>query len=253
MKKLSKILGFLGISIAVLAFIIFAPTFKLSTSKMVTKEGDSFILHYEPQDENVANDLIESLQQVTDTLNDKDFAALDKKTGIYIYPNLDTFHTKKYGLLGKFISSKEYIGDNVFTDVIVVSPNVSDSQYSYDDVISTATHEYARTIVYQINSSTPKLLSEGLAGYLSGTTKPAHKLAALPRIEDTHIGNPAQFKLKGMEDYAYTYVEYLNKTYGMDKVLNLTLHPYQYKGILGATEEQVYANWCQYLKENYLS
>lgn len=252
MKKLSKILGLLGISIAVLAVIIFAPTFKLETSKMLSKEGNYCTIYYEPQDANMIDDLMCALENVTNTLSDKDFIDNTKKIGIYIYPDSNTLHIKKYGLLGNLINSNQYIGDNVFTDVIVASPNAPGSTYTAQDVINTATHEYAHTLVYRINSTTPKILSEGLSDYLSGWGKPTSKFTKLPPIDYTYIGNPTEFKAKGLDPYAYTYIEYLNKKYGMEKVIDLTLHPYQYEDILGTTQEQVYADWCNYLKANYL-
>lgn len=144
-----------------------------------------------------------------------------------------------------------YIGDNVKDKVVIVSPLNPGPAHDYDSIVQAVVHEYVHTVVYQINKKTPKFLSEGLAGYLSGNAKPYYPLGDVPDIKDTKISNPIKFGNKGLYPFSYTYIEFLHKNYGMNKVLNLIKKPSAYEEIFGVSEEEIYKQWAQYVKDNY--
>ncbi|HHW00241.1 MAG TPA: hypothetical protein GXX36_11880 [Clostridiaceae bacterium] len=251
---MSKKIRILLITIMALVFMLiitFIPTFNLKTNKMVNKETDNFIFYYEKQDENATQDMAELLETTYKNINSAMNFSPSKKTEIYIYPDHKTFQAKKYGYLGMILGPEWYIGDNIGDKVIIVSPLNPGSVHDYNSVVQAVVHEYIHTVVYQINKKAPKFLNEGLAGYLSGNAKPNYPLRNVPDIEDTKISNPIKFGNKGLYAFSYTYIEFLHKNYGMDKTMRLVENPSAYEEIFGVSEEEIYEQWAQYVKENY--
>ncbi|AEV69473.1 hypothetical protein [Acetivibrio clariflavus] len=251
MRKRIKILSIIITALVFLAIINFLPTFNLKTSKMVSMETDAFVLYYEKQDEKAAQDMAELLEEAYKKINSDMNFSRTEKTKIYIYPDQKTFQTKKYGNICRIIGPKWYIGDNVKDKVIIVSPLNPGPAHDYDSIVQAVVHEYVHTVVYQINKKTPKFLNEGLAGYLSGNAKPNYPLGDVPDIKDTKISNPIKFGNKGLYPFSYTYIEFLDKNYGMNKVMDLIKKPSAYEEIFGVSEEEIYKQWAQYVRDNY--
>lgn len=134
-----------------------------------------------------------------------------EKTEVYIYPDQKTFQTKKYGNICSIVGPEWYIWDNVKDKVIIVSSLNPGPAHGYDSIVQAVVHEYVHTVVYQINKKTPKFLNDGLAGYLSGNSKPNYPLGDVPDIKDTKISNPIKFGNKGLYPFSYTYIEFLYK------------------------------------------
>ncbi|WDC84525.1 hypothetical protein PL321_01875 [Caloramator sp. mosi_1] len=120
--------------------------------------------------------------------------------------------------MGRILAPKWYVGDNIKDKVIIVSPLNPGTAHNYESIVEIVVHEYVHTLVYQINRKTPKFLNEGLAGYLSGNTKPNYPIRYVPDIKDLKISNLIKFGNKGLYAVSYTYIEYLDKNYGMNKV-----------------------------------
>jgi hypothetical protein len=71
-----------------------------------------------------------------------------------------------------------------------------------------------------------------------------------PSLEETQTSNPVKFSDMGGYYYAYTYMEYLDKTYGWDKVLSL-LRGVDLEKVFQKSREDLYAEWLGFLKSNY--
>lgn len=54
----------------------------------------------------------------------------------------------------------------------------------------------------------------------------------------------------GGYDLAGTYIDYLDVTYGWDKVLEL-IKTEDYNKVFGISEEEIYLKWIEYLKNYY--
>lgn len=95
-------------------------------------------------------------------------------------------------------------------------------------------------------------LKEGLALYLSNG-EPFYKsnlqYLDIPTYSDIQTKNPIKFSNMGGYDLAHTYIEYLDVTYGWDKVLELKKTE-DYNKVFGISEEEIYSRWIEYL-ENY--
>jgi len=251
MRKTAKALLFIVMALVLMSVVAFLPTFQLKTSKMITKETDNFVFYYEKQDENAVQDMADIMNEYYKNVNSALNFNPTKKAEIYVYPDLKVLHTKKYGYLGRIFGPEWYIGDNVKDKVIVVSPLNPGPKHDYNSVVQTVVHEYVHTVVYQINKKTPKLINEGLAGYLSGNAKPNYPLENVPDMKDIKTNNPIKFGNIGLYGFSYTYIEFIDKNYSMSKVVDLVKNPSAYEEIFGVSEEDIYLQWAQYVKDNY--
>lgn len=244
-KILLKGVGYL-IAILLLAFI---PTLNLKNKTMVNIEKDHFTIYYERQDENAAYDISDRLQKGYELISKEINISPNYKTQVYIYKSLSELHMKKYGVLGRIFGPEWYIGDNIKNKVIIVSPNDPGKQHTYDEVADAALHEYVHTLMWNINPKLSKFLNEGMAGFISGNSKPGYKFDTIPTYEATKIENPIKFGDSGMYSASYTYIEFLNKTYGMQKVMELVKNQ-DYEKTFGKSDKEIYEEWVQFLKNS---
>lgn len=252
MKKKLKILFVCLVSLIVLILLTFIPTLNLKTKGMVSITKEHFIIYYEKKDENAAMDISSRLQKGYDSVSSMIKIRPDYKTKVYIYPDLNELHMKKYGLLGRIFGPEWYIGDNIKNKVIIVSPNSPGKMHDYESVANAALHEYVHTLMWSINPKLSLFLNESMAGYISGNTKPAFRINHIPTYEDTKISNPLTFGNSGMYEISYTYIEYLDKTYGMQKVMQL-VKTQDYFKTFGKSERSIFEEYVQYYKLNYFS
>ena len=251
MKKLRKFIAMFLSVLAISIFVLILPTLKLKTSTMKVRESEHFTFYYEEKDTKAIEDIENALESMYEKINKAMNFTKDKKSEIYIYGDLETLHKKKYGYIGAMVGPDWYIGDNIKDKIIIVSPLNPGPSHSYESVVQAAVHEYVHTVVYQINSKTPKFLNEGLAGYLSGNTKPNYKINLIPTFEDTKISNPIKFGNSGMYGASYTYIHFLEEQYGMSKVLELVRTPKEYEKIFGVSEDDIYNNWIEFIEREY--
>lgn len=71
----------------------------------------------------------------------------------------------------------------------------------------------------------------------------------IPSYEDTLTRNPIRFEKCGGYIFSHTYIEYIEKTYGWDKVLQI-IKTEDYKGTFGKSQREIYDEWVAYI-ENY--
>jgi hypothetical protein len=251
-KKIILIILAIILSIAAILLITFIPTFNLKTNDMLTFESDHFVIFYEKQDENVLKDISAKLNEGYNKISETAKISADYKTKVYIYKNIDELHVKKYGFLGLFFGPKWYIGDNVQNKVIIVSPNSPGPEHTYDSIVDATLHEYVHTLMWNINPNLSKFLNEGMAGYISGNTKPEYKLQTLPNFSDTKISNPITFGNTGMYQMSYTYIEYLDENYGMERTMQL-ISTGDYNKTFNRSEEEMFNEWIEFLKLNYFN
>ncbi len=252
MKKGLKILGIVIVVICLIVLTTFIPTFNLKSSTMLKYESSNFSIFYEKEDENAVKDIAEKLNSGYSKISESISLTPTYKTEIYVYRNIDEFHIKKYGLLGKIFGPKWYIGDNVENKVIIVSPNNPGTEHDYNSIVDATLHEYVHTLMWNINPKLSKFLNEGMAGYISGNTKSNYIFKSLPNFNDTKISNPIEFGNSGLYPISYTYIEFLDITYGMDKVLEL-ISSTDYNKTFNKSEEEIFNEWIDFLKTNYMS
>ncbi len=252
-RKFVKIGVVIICCVLLLALLSFVPTLWLKTSGMKEIKGRYVTVFYEKEEE-AARDVFE----LTDAESERIAKSLgfDSPQGIniYIYDNQGTFQTKKYGLVALLLNLDWYIGDNRGTDVLLTSPANPGKAHNYDENKYASIHEMVHAYNSVLNAKIPLWFNEGLAGYLSKQLRWESLYDdtrnRIPTVKQMHTSNPVEFA--NMEGYSlsYTYIEYLDKVHGWDKVISFA-KGLNYNAAFGLSEEEIYDGWIEFLKDNY--
>jgi len=250
-KKLFIIFGLAFAALALLFAASFIPTLWLNNGKMHTFTGEWITVNYEAQ-EDAARDVF--------TLAEAEAGRLTQKLGfqnkqdlkLYIYDKQSTFQTKKYGLLALLLNLDWYIGDNRGSTVILASPGEAVTQNEYGRRKNAAPHEMVHALNSILNPKMHLWLNEGTALYLTNgdPIEDLYDQSPIPTLQQMDTNSPVDFSNMGGYDFAHTYIEFLDKKYGWDKVLTL-LKTGDYSAAFGKTRETLYQEWVSFLKENY--
>lgn len=252
--KTKKILFVFVIIIAFITSIIiinFIPTFSLKTRNMSLLEGNWVNVYYEGEKE-AAEDVFQYAESETEQIAKKLGFTEKQDVNVYIYDEQNTMQMKKYGLIAPLLGLDWYIGDNIKTNVILTSPANPGKEHTYDNIKYAVLHEIVHAYISVMNSHIQLWLTEGVALYLSNgdpLTKDMIDNIGIPSYENTQTSNPITFSNCGGYSFAHIYIEYLEKEYGWDKVLEL-LQTEDYEKVFGKSSEDIYKEWVVYL-ENY--
>lgn len=246
-KVLSAMLGMI-----VLACIInFIPTISLNTADMSVMEGKWIDVYYESEKE-AAEDVFQYADSHTEAVANRLGFREKQDVNIYIYDLQSTMQTKKYGYIGPLLGLDWYIGDNIGTDVILTSPANPGPAHSYEDNKYAVLHEIVHAYISVINPDIRLWLTEGMALYLSNGEefyRDYLNYISIPTYQDLCTRNPIRFSQCGGYTFAHTYIEYLETTYGWDKVIKL-IQTENYEDCFEKSEIEIYEEWVEYL-ENY--
>ena len=252
-KKLAlKII--LGIVIFLIAAVLinFLPTFSLKTSDMKLLSGNLVNVFYETE-EAAAKDVFGYADEQTGDIAQKLGFTEKQDINVYIYDYQNTMQTKKYGLIAPLLNLDWYIGDNIGTNVILTSPANPGKVHDYDNNKYAVLHEIVHAYISVINKNIDLWLTEGMALYLSNG-KPFYKefidQNGIPTFKETCSNNPLTFSNCGGYTFAHTYIEYLDLTYGWEKVLSL-IETEDYEKCFGKSREKIYDEWVNYISNYY--
>lgn len=252
-KKTFKrvMLGLFALLVLVGASLI--PTFWLKTGKMSELCGSWVTVYYESEAE-AAQDVFKLAEEKSKLMAEKLGFDTKQNINIYIYDNQSTFQTKKYGIITALLGLDWYIGDNKGRNVLLTSPARPGPIHDYKNNKQASLHEMVHAYNSILNPTMPLWLNEGAALYLTNGNPPENLYSSyktgIPTLKQTQKTNPISFNNMGGYDFACTYIEYLNLTYGWDKVLAL-LRTADYEKIFGKNEETIYYEWIEFLKANY--
>lgn len=252
-KKPLLIAGLVLAVIALLFCASFIPTLWLDNGSMHAISGDWITVYYESH-EDAARDVFALTEAEAGRLTQKLGFSNKQDLKLYIYDKQSTFQTKKYGLAALILNLNWYIGDNRGSTVILSSPAEVTNQASYDRRKYAAPHELVHALNSILNSKMPLWLNEGAALYLTNGDPPddLYDNSPIPTLQQMDTKSPVGFSNIGGYYFAHTYIEYLDKTYGWEKVLML-LKTSDYNNAFGSAKETIYQEWIAYLKDNYSS
>lgn len=247
-KIVAKVAMGLIIFIILTIMINFYPTINRKTLSMSVYSGEWVDVYYE-KEETAAADVFEYADAETEQI--ALLLGFDKKQDIriFIYDSQKTMQEKKYGLIGPLLGLDWYIGDNIGTDVILTSPANPGPAHTYEDNKYAVLHEIVHAHISVMNPKIHLWLTEGCALYLTNGTafsKEYLETMPIPTFEDTLTRNPIRFANCGGYTFAHTYIEYIDLSYGWDKVLEL-IKTEDYEIVLGKSQREIYDEWVEYL------
>ncbi len=251
-KKIVKVVLIVILIAAIILFINFLPTFSLKNSNMTMLEGKWIDVYYE-EEKDAAEDVFQYADSETDAIAKKLGFEEKANINVYIYDYQDDMQRQKYGFIGPLLNLDWYIGDNIGTNVILTSPANPGKVHDYDNNKYAVLHEIVHAYVSVINPHIDLWLTEGVALYLSnGETfyKSNLEYMTIPTYENTCTINPITFSDCGGYTFAHTYIEYLDKTYGWDKVLKL-IATEDYNGCFEKSQKEIYNEWTEYISNYY--
>ncbi|MGE5390438.1 MAG: hypothetical protein ACM3PE_05170, partial [Deltaproteobacteria bacterium] len=176
-----------------------------------------------------------------------------RPTEIYVYARQSSLWIRKWGVLPLVIAPEWFIGDNRGDRVLIVSPYAQVKGNDHDSIISSAQHELVHTINYQIDPKLSYWLDNGVATYLANQV-PAEDFARnqpIPEFSDLESESQLRFGKIGGYQFSYTYIEYIDKTYGWDSVLALVRGNQTYQEIFNKSAHHIYTEWVRYVKLRY--
>lgn len=239
------------IFLALVVFVNFIPVFSLKTADMKQFSGNWINVYYEIE-EAAARDVFEYADGETAAIAEKLGFTEKQDINVYIYDYQSTMQTKKYGFIAPLLGLDWYIGDNIGTNVILTSPANPGKVHDYDNNKNAVLHEIVHAYVSVINSKVELWLTEGMALYLSNGEPFEREMldyCNIPTFEQTCTRNPIEFSNCGGYNFAHTYIEYLEKTYGWEKVLEL-VKSQDYESCFGKSKRAVYDEWVEFIS-NY--
>ncbi len=250
MKTKARKCIIIGIGVVLISVIInFLPTWNLKTANMNLLNGDWVNVYYETE-KDAAEDVFTYANMEAGFIANKLGFHEKQNVNVYIYDSQKTMQTKKYGFVAPLLGLDWYIGDNIGTEVILTSPANPGAVHDYDNNKYAVLHEIVHAYVSVMNEDIDLWLTEGMALYLSNG-EPFYKEKlnnfTIPSYQDTDSNNPLTFSNCGGYTFAHTYIEYLDKTYGWDKVLEL-IKTENYEECFEKSKKEIYEGWVSYLE-----
>lgn len=251
-KKILIVFIYIVCSIGILIVLNFLPTWKLQTKNMTKVEGEWVDVYYESEEE-AALDVFKLANKETANIAKRLGISEKQDVKIYIYDNQIEMQRKKYGFIAPLLGLDWYIGDNIGTDVILISPANPGKVHSYDENKAAVLHEIVHAYISSQNPDINLWLTEGTALYLTNGEefyKEYLDSMEIPSYSDTKTSNPVYFSKCGGYLFSRTYIEYLDKTYGWNKVCKL-IRTEDYKNIFDKNDKEIYTEWINYLNNYY--
>lgn len=250
-KRLRIALLVLGVAILA-AFATLVPTLSPETPGMKSIGGAYVTVYYE-REEAAAQDVFTLMNAQSEHIAEMLGFDSPQDIKVYVYDDQSTFQTKKYGLVALLLNMDWYIGDNRGTNVLLTSPANPGSAHTYDSVKNSGPHEMVHAYNSLLNKDMSLWVNEGLALYLANGD-PRDDLYStsyfVPSIEQTYTLNPVEFNEVGGYDFAYTYIEYLDETFGWEHVVSFA-RTNDYLDAFGEDEASLHDGWVDFLKTNY--
>ncbi len=248
-KLVSLVIAFILITLITISIM---PTLTLKQRGMESYIGENVNVYYEKENE-AAYDVFSCAEEQITQLREKLEVEIDDPINIYVYDRQETFQTKKYGLFVRYIDLEWYVGDNVKNEVILTSPASEGLLYTYDSMVEITLHELVHAMNYLINPKLSLWINEGVALYLTNGNPPRYLLdyySDTPSLKQMQTSNPIAFANMGGYDFSYTYIKFIDETYGWDYVLKLMSNT-DYREVFGKSEEVIYDEWISFLTIHY--
>ena len=249
MKKKRKTGWIILIVIAALLVLQTLPIFFPKPLGSVEMADERVHLYYQPGDEKGAKEVFDLLNQRSGEIYAQMNYTSTAPINVYLYKTQWQLAIREAGFATLIIAPPWHIGDSHEGNIMMVSPYTPVRVHTHDSILLATLHELVHSIVFQINPELNYFWDNGLATYLSGQTPEEGTISSMPvpTLAQMHTDNGLEFGNMGGYAFSYSYIEYLDKKYGWDKVATYAAGKGDYETIFGATEAELYDAWCDSL------
>jgi len=216
----------------------------------------------------ISNVLESAYTQLSEELG----VTFDGKVTVRVFPDYRGFCTAIGRAFSPNVSPNQVFGHfraagNDGRDGIYMTPPNSrimrDPENFYDKILL---HEFVHVLAeyitpaYQLQGLNLHWLVEGLADYKSGEITREYAQAAIkagvrnnaiPSLADLEISSVERFDDMGGYVFGASIIEFIDKTYGFTKVVELYKSPGDYNWVFGFSKSEFERQWKQFLYENY--
>lgn len=245
MKRSIECLLIIPVVVGIL-FLGFKKNIRLGN--MQVHEAKHFTIYYETLEQATVLDIDEKLETNYPVIQNFFGLSQNQKGRIAVYPNIAGFQR---AYLGHFLSLlyDDWAAGASYQDlVLVTSPENPGTQHTYKDILEIIVHEYVHTLVYQQNKMPDIWLDEGVATFLAG--QKSQLSSAIPSFEAMQKQDMDTFLENDGYAFCYTYVEYLVRVYGAEKVIRL-IQTNNYEETLRKSARDIYNAWVRHLETEY--
>ena len=232
--------------IILLIIIQTLPVFFVAPLGSSTISGEVVRVHYQDVDAKGAREVFDLLEKECASLRASMKTDVSGLTDVYIYHTQRQLAIREAGFITLAFAPKWHIGDSHNGNVMLVSPYTPVGVHTHETILQAALHEYVHALVHQVNPELSYFWDNGLATYLAEQRpdEAEFKQMHAPSLSDMHTENGLAFGNMGGYSFSYKYIEYLDKTYGWNKVLDFTFGKGSYEAVFGKSEQELYDDWC---------
>lgn len=251
MKKKRKVTIMVIALIVVIVILQTLPIFFMKPWGAKAMRNDFINLYYLEGDEDGANEVFNLLVEKAQSIYDKMNYQRKEPIKVYIYKTQNQLALREAGFITLTFAPSWYIGDSHYGNIMMVSPNTKVKEHTHDSIMQATLHELVHSINYRINKDISYFWDNGLATYLSKQIpkKAEYSSNPIPSIKEMETENGLTFSNYGGYAYSYLYIEFLENTYGWDKVVSYASGKGEYKKIFNKTEKELYDEWCNYINQ----
>ncbi len=248
---LRKVLIGAGIVLAILA-IQTLPVFMVRPLGAKEYANQDVVVYYQPGDESGSREIFDLVTSEIGRVKAAMKFESSKPLEIYVYKSQPSLAIREAGFVTLLFAPSWFIGDSEQGVIRMVSPNTAVKGHTHDTILTGTLHEVVHSINYYKNPHLSYFWDNGLATYVAKQKPPEGSISfgSLPSFEDLQTDNGLKFGNMGGYAYSYSYIEYLDRTYGWDSVIAYASREKDYKQAFGRTEQEVYADWGEYIKQN---
>lgn len=238
-------------AVIVLLVLQTLPVFIMKPWNSKTLKSEFITLTYQSGDEKGANEVFDLLEERSEAIYAKMNFSRKDPIDVYIYKTQAALAIREAGFITLAVAPPWHIGDSHNGNIMMVSPYTPVKVHTHDAILTATLHELVHAINHRINPDLSYFWDNGLAVTLAEQVPQAgdYDLSKIPSIEDMHTDNGLKFGNMGGYAYSYFYIQYLDKTYGWDKVVAYAKGEGDYEKVFNKTEKEIYSDWCKYLSE----
>jgi hypothetical protein len=250
-KIKSKKTSIIIICIIALAIIQTLPIFFPKPLGSQTITDKNIHLYYQLGDEKGAKEVFELLKDKSDEIRNRMNFKNSVPTKVYLYKTQNQLVIREAGFITLTFAPSWHIGDSHKGNIMMVSPYTVVKGHTHDSILKATLHELVHSIVYQMNPKLSYFWDNGLATYLAQQEPQEREINSMPipTLRDMHTENGLKFGEMGGYAYSYKYIEYLDQTYGWEKVAAYASGKGDYEDVFQKSEEDIYRDWCKYMDE----